>query len=80
MVPNHVIVTNKDRSVQSVTQEEDSVNVDQESPDENVINVNWVSLDSVPKVVHNVNVINKELLMLTRYDQTVTDRYLTNIL
>ena len=80
MVPNHVIVANKDRSVQSVTHEEDSANVDQGSPDENVINVNWVSLDSVPKVVHNVNVINKELLMLTRYGQTVTDRYLTNIL
>ena len=74
MVPSHVIVTNKDRSVQSVTQEEDNVNVDLGSPDENVINVNWVSLDSVPRDVHNVNVINKELLMLTRYARTSFSR------
>ena len=75
MVPNHVIVTNKDRSVQSVTHEEDSANVDQGWPDENVINVNWVSLDSVPRDVHNANVINKELLMLTRYDWTLFNMF-----
>ena len=66
-VPNHVTVTNKDRSVQSVTHEEDSANVDQVLLDENAINVNWVSLDSVPRDVHNVNAINREQSMLTRY-------------
>ena len=59
-VPNHVTVTNKDRSVQNVTHEEDSANVDQVLLDENAINVNWVSLDSVPRDVHNVNAINRE--------------------
>ena len=63
----HAIVTSKDRSVQNVIHEEDNVNVDRALLDENVTNVNWVSLDSVQRDAHNVNAINRVPLMLTRY-------------